>query len=474
VAAAPQIIPRQYSLLYTHEPRQEAATALIRRRPGRTVLALVCTTLCAVVLSGCGGGDASGTPSAVAGTATNSALPSATAATALPSPTPDALGKPEVDGARVYATVRKLAEDIGPRVAGTPSEIVARDYIQSTLESYGYGVTLQDFGFDASAFLPVRIDLGGAPSIPGIAMRGSIAGVASGTLFDAGTGEPDDFPGAGLNGAIALVQRTDFRFAEKVGNAVAAGASGVIIYNNVAGRLIGDLLAPTSVEVAGITQSAGEDLLARMVAGPVTATITVSPPSGTAYNVIAKPKGVTTCSIIVGGHYDSVAVTGGADDNASGAAAVIEFARVAAASKLPGTNCYVLFGAEEFGLFGSHAFVEKMTPNELQTLRAMINLDVVGVAAPLELIGSDDLTDVARIAAGTLNIEARHAQLPVGTASDHVSFEDAGVPVVMLTRPDNVIHTPQDAMDRIVPESLADTVTLAIATLRAIEGGSNP
>jgi aminopeptidase YwaD len=56
-----------------------------------------------------------------------------------------------VDGQRAYDHVKKLSVDIGPRVAGTPSEITARDYIRQTLESYGYDVTVQDFGFDASA-----------------------------------------------------------------------------------------------------------------------------------------------------------------------------------------------------------------------------------------------------------------------------------------------------------------------------------
>ena len=86
----------------------------------------------------------------------------------------------------------------------------------------------------------------------------------------------------------------------------------------------------------------------------------MSPPKGTAYNVIAKPKGAASCDTVSGGHYDSVPVTGGADDNAAGTASVLELARVVAAMKLTARHCFALFSAEEFGLFGSKAYVEQL------------------------------------------------------------------------------------------------------------------
>jgi len=76
-------------------------------------------------------------------------------------------------------------------------------------------------------------------------------------------------------------------------------------------------------------------------------------------------------------------VTGGADDNASGAASVIEVARVAAANRLAGANCFALFSGEEFGLFGSKAFINALSADQLNKVRVMINLDVVGVSGAL-------------------------------------------------------------------------------------------
>ncbi|MBI5284356.1 MAG: M28 family peptidase [Chloroflexi bacterium] len=391
-------------------------------------------------------------------------------ATAVPSPTPDPIGPATIDGQRAYEHVRKLAVEIGSRAAGTPGEIAARDYIRTTLERYGYDVTLQDFAFDASSYLPARVDAGGT-AIPAYAFAGSGAGAARGRLVNAGIGRPEDFPAGGIGGGIALMQRAELSFTDKVANAIAAGASGAIIYNNEAGSMLGDLSAPVAVPVTGITQAAGEDLIARVAAGPVDATVTVSPPKGTAYNVIAKPKGVTQCATITGGHYDSVAVTGGADDNASGSAAVLESARMAAALRLPGANCFVLFSAEEFGLFGSKHYVEAMADGDLQALRAMVNLDVVGTKESLTLFGSADLIETARLEAQKLGATAVPATLPPGAGSDHLSFERAGVPVVMLYRADGLIHTPGDAIDRIEAGALQETVAVAIATLRALNGG---
>ena len=405
----------------------------------------------------CSSGGAKSTP-----TAAPPETPAASA-TAVSSPTPD-IGPALPDGRRALAHVEKLSVDIGPRVAGTPSEIAARDYIKSTLESYGYDVSFQEFGFDSSAFRPARVDAGGA-AIPAYAFRGSAGGSASGPLVSAGVGRPEDFPSGGLAGAAALVQRGDLTFSEKVGNAIRAGAGGVIIYNNEDGNFRGDLSNDVMIPVVSISKQDGESLATQ--AG-VTATITVSQPQSTAYDVVARPSPGAPCVTITGGHYDSVPVTGGADDNASGAASVLETARVAAARHATAGNCFVLFSAEEFGLFGSKDYDAKMTDEDKQRLRGMVNLDVVGLPEPLTLIGSEDLVDTARIAANGLGANATVSTLPRGVGSDHQSFEDAGFPVVMLYRSDNQIHTPADAIGRIDAASLQETVAVALATLAAI------
>jgi Zn-dependent M28 family amino/carboxypeptidase len=181
--------------------------------------------------------------------------------------------------------------------------------------------------------------------------------------------------------------------------------------------------------------------------------------------------GIDRCATVTGGHYDTVPVTGGADDNASGTAAVLEVARVAAARGLAGDNCFILFSAEELGLFGSRAYVGSLDDDEITAIRVMLNLDVVGVNQPLGLIGSEDVADVARIEADRLNIDATVSTLPENAGSDHLSFQREGVPVIMFNRPNDLIHTPRDSLDRIDRNLILEAIKVAYATLEALATG---
>jgi aminopeptidase YwaD len=379
------------------------------------------------------------------------------------------LGPPELDGARAFEHVRVLTQDIGPRVAGSDGEIAARDYIERTLESYGYEVTVQEFAFDGTRYRNANITIG-SDTIDGIAFRGSGSGAATGAVVEAGLGDAGDFPAGGLSGAVALIERGTLTFAQKAQNAVAAGAGAVVIYNNESGPFFGDA-TDISVPIIAVTQEDGDAIKQRLATGTLTVTVSVDAPASRAYNVVAKPAGVTACTTVTGGHYDSVPSVEGADDNASGTAGVIEMARVVAARGLAGGNCFVLFGAEEFGLYGSQSFIDGLGDAELNGLRAMLNLDVIGAGSPLTLIGSDDMIEIGRIEAQEVGVDAQRGTVPAGASSDHASFIGAGVPALFFYRDDNLIHTEQDAIGRITPESLEETMIVAYAVLESLNGG---
>ncbi len=416
--------------------------------------------LCGALLAACNGDAPSPPPTAT--TQPPSATPQRSA-------TPDPILSTEIDGDRIYEHVRMLSEEIGPRPAGTPNELRSRDYIRDELASYGYDVTLQEFEFDATQFLPARIDAGDA-RINAVILVGSGSGIVTGPLTDVAAGRPEDFPVAGIAGGIALIDRGGFELGTKARNAIATGATGVIIVNDGPRVPLASLGGQLDIPVVGVTQPDGDILRGLIAGGAASVTITVTEPRGTAWNVVAKPPGITTCATVTGGHHDSVPVTGGADDNASGTAAVIEIARVAAARDLPGAHCYVLFGAEEYGLLGSEHYVSQLSDTDRNAIRAMINLDVIGFGDDLQLIGSEDTVEVARVAAEAENIDTEIARGPQGGGSDHQSFEDAGIPVVFFYREDNLIHTQQDAIDRINPEHLEETARIAYATLEALGG----
>ncbi|PKL81814.1 MAG: peptidase M28 [Ignavibacteriae bacterium HGW-Ignavibacteriae-3] len=101
---------------------------------------------------------------------------------------------------------------------------------------------------------------------------------------------------------------------------------------------------------------------------------------------------------IVGGHLDSrngetndsVGLAPGANDDASGVAAVLELARVMSAVKFPATIIFVAFSGEEQGLNGS-AFLAKKAKTENWNLIAMLNNDMIGNSYSNETLLKDNM-----------------------------------------------------------------------------------
>ena len=108
-------------------------------------------------------------------------------------------------------------------------------------------------------------------------------------------------------------------------------------------------------------------------------------------------------AVVVGAHYDHIGAGGeyseapdltgqihnGADDNASGVAALIEMARAAARtrSRFRRSIVFVAFAGEELGLRGSEEYV-RVPPVALRLTRAMVNLDMVGRARGRVMVGA--------------------------------------------------------------------------------------
>ncbi|MCC6137874.1 MAG: S8 family serine peptidase [Bdellovibrionaceae bacterium] len=84
----------------------------------------------------------------------------------------------------------------------------------------------------------------------------------SGEIVFVGLGKTTDFENKDLTGKIALIQRGEITFAEKVTNALAAKANGVLVYNNEPGLILGGLQNPVKIPVLMIEQNAGADLAA--------------------------------------------------------------------------------------------------------------------------------------------------------------------------------------------------------------------
>ncbi len=156
-------------------------------------------------------------------------------------------------------------------------------------------------------------------------------------------------------------------------------------------------------------------------------------------------------AVVVGAHYDHLGLGGrhsmnpnlagqvhnGADDNASGTAAIIEVARVAAAnrSRFGRTTVFVAFAGEELGLLGSSQYVNNPAV-PLDRTAAMLNLDMVGrprgriLVSGLETAPAID-DDLKAAAAEIDGLEIRRFQDGAGVgSSDDTSFLLKKVPSV--------------------------------------------
>jgi len=385
-----------------------------------------------------------------------------------PSPTAAPAGSASlVSGDRAYGHVVALAQDIGSRPAASDAEAAAADYIADQLTSYGYQPYLQPFEVeysveqtDLEVLSPETITL------EALALRSSPSGEATGQLVAAGIGRPEDFPAEGMTGQVALVERGELDFSDKVSNAAAVGATAVIVYNNEAGPFRGDLKEESAIPAVGVSQEDGQRLLGLLALGPVTVRLSVETGlvQGTSQNVIARsPDG--RCEQVVGAHYDSVEAGPGANDNASGVGALLEIARVLAIGGGEGV-CLVAFGAEEIGLVGSQRFVADLSQDERQALRGMVNLDMVGVGDQWQLAGSDDLVEEVDGQAAGLGLDPVPAELSAGLTSDHASFIGAGVPAILIYRFDDPrYHSAEDQVQFVEPRLLEQAAELALLAL---------
>lgn len=115
---------------------------------------------------------------------------------------------------------------------------------------------------------------------------------------------------------------------------------------------------------------------------------------GTSSNVTARMDNKSDYDVIIGAHYDCVAAGEGADDNASGVAALLLTASALKEyENLPYNIIFVAFGAEEEGLLGSTYYVSQMSQSEKDATAMMINFDSIGMGDFLYIYGEDVKTD---------------------------------------------------------------------------------
>lgn len=189
----------------------------------------------------------------------------------------------------------------------------------------------------------------------------------------------------------------------------------------------------------------------------------------TGNNVVGLIDNKAATTVIIGAHYDHLGygedgnslartngqIHNGADDNASGTAALIELAKLLKKSKSKNNNYLLIaFSGEELGLFGSKYYTEHPTV-DLASVNYMINMDMVG-----RLSDSTKTITIGGFGTSPLWSEVVYAQKKVpfnikvdssGTGpSDHTSFYRKKIPVLFFfTGLHHDYHKPSDDADKI-------------------------
>ncbi len=192
-------------------------------------------------------------------------------------------------------------------------------------------------------------------------------------------------------------------------------------------------------------------------------------------NTICTLKGSSNAVIVVGGHFDKVHRGDGVVDNWSGASLLPSLYQSIAVQQPRHSFVFIGFTDEEKGLVGSKHYVLNLTVEEKESIRAMINLDTLGLG-PTKVWMSTADPELYRLLE-EVNLDLR---LPMSVynveglgVSDSEAFRKAGMPTIMfhsVTRETlSLLHSERDRLDAVQLEDFYQTFQLVAAYLNHLD-----
>ncbi|WP_299052102.1 M28 family peptidase [uncultured Nocardioides sp.] len=313
-------------------------------------------------------------------------------------------------------------ETLGTRYSGRASTTegyqAAARYVEFQLREAGYKPQRDYFSYDAEEIEAESLTVGEEPvDILSMAFTNSTpeGGVTGELVVPA---EPlgcnaAAWDGVDATGQIAVVSRGTCSFAEKADAATAAGAVGVVVYNNTEGELNGTLGAVQEgrAPAGGVTQEAGQALVAAAEEGTTaTLDIRIRRFEAESFNITAARGGDAENEILLGAHLDGVEDTTAVNDNGTGVAALLEVAKNMP-KKSRNMVRFAFWGAEELGLIGSTEYVNDLVEQpgrQLDNIATYLNFDMLG--SPNHIIGVYDADESkfpasAPVTAGSIETE---------------------------------------------------------------------
>ena len=388
-------------------------------------------------------------------------------------------------------TLTVLCDDFGSRFGGTDGERKAAEYLRDKLEGYGLSdVRLEPFAYlgwrrdeaRLHIFDPVEREL------PCISLPHSPAATISAELVDADDGAVATFDtrAAEMPGTVVMASSETYpggssrwiHRSEKYSRSLLNGAAAFIFMNHYPayGPATGSVGLDGKTGLIPAVSVGYEDgaFLQRLLRrhGRVRLRLETTDTSQpmTSWNVIGDVIGAGGGEVVMlGSHYDGHDISQGAQDPASGVAAVLETARLLAAhaTDLPHTLRFALWGVEEIGLLGSHAYAEEHQ-DELRSLRFYLNMDGAGATTSKGIMLHEwpELDDLFSTWRDQLSFDFQIGQ-HFHTFSDHYPFLLRGIPtggiesVPPKSSGRGYGHTRYDTLDKVTTRELQDAAALA-------------
>lgn len=361
----------------------------------------------------------------------------------------------------LYENLRRLTDEIGGRVPGTPAFEQAKDWGVAAFKTAGAdSVHTEEFTIaqswaegatEVTVVAPVKFhvrahSLAWTPALPATTAR----------VVDVGMGTPEEFAKAGdIAGAIVLAHSVVLKTWEDLFNEYFRAPG--ILDRAVKGRALAvafessrdyDILyrhintGTGKIDIIPQVLLAREDAerIARLIAHGEKIQVSLSLPNRIGpvihtSNVIAEIKGAELPNelVMIGAHLDSWELGTGALDNGCNAALVVDALRAIKASGVrpKRTIRFVLYSGEEQGLLGSWAYV-RAHQNELDNIQAQVVLDTG--SGPVTGFSTGGRKDVAAAVAPMMQpfAEWKATELTndAMTGTDHFDFMIEGVPTL--------------------------------------------
>jgi carboxypeptidase Q len=408
--------------------------------------------------------------------------------------------------------LRRLTDEIGGRVTGSPEMAKAVDWAMAAFSAAGVPAHTEKYTLPATwkegdsrlellapVKFPVRLTSEAwAPATP--------AGGLEGKVIDVGYGEEGDFARAAapLKGAILLVQtdvptRWDDLYQEWAKplaiteRAVKSGAA-AILWMGARERM---LLYRESNSMAGEIDKIPQAIVAREDAMRLARTVAAYPDKVRVRldlpnkiggpieqeNVVAEMRGYEKPeeAVILGAHLDAWELGTGALDNGCSAAMVIEAARALKATGLlpRRTIRFVLFNGEELSVMGSHEYV-KAHRAELDKIRGMITFDGgTGRFTGYSLGGRRDTeAGVREILRPLESWDVNNHTYDASASTDNLDFLLEGVPTLVANQDEgNYLpnyHAASDTFDKVDMRALKLHTVIAALTAWGIADRTEP